>query len=100
MDNNEIIKWMGLYLDSKFSVSPRYHAGIKTDIYTQSTDPLRKYPDLYNQQLLHKFYFGDIDFAFDYEEFRNNVEYFNQRNRDLTMMKAEYNRGMRLTKNL
>ena len=89
-----------LYLDSKFSVSPRYHAGIKTDIYTQSTDPLRKYPDLYNQQLLHKFYFGDIDFAFDYEKFRNNVEYFNQRNRDLTMMKAEYNRGMRLTKNL
>ena len=89
-----------LYLDSKFSIVPRYHAGIKTDIYTQSTDPLRKYPDLYNQQLLHKFYFGDIDFAFDYDEFRSNVDYFNQRNRDLIMMKAEYNRGMRLTKNL
>lgn len=88
-----------LYLDSKFSTTPRYHEGIKTDIYTQSTDPLRKYPDLYNQQLLHKFYFGDIDFAFDYEEFRNNVDYFNQRNRDLSLMKAEYNRGMRLTKN-
>lgn len=89
-----------IYLDSKFSITPRYHAGIKTDIYTQSTDPLRKYPDLYNQQLLHKFYFGDIDFAFDYDEFRENVEYFNQRNRDLAMMKAEYNRGMRLTKNI
>lgn len=89
-----------LYLDSKFSTVPRYHAGIKTDIYTQSTDPLRKYPDLYNQQLLHKFYFGDIDFAFDYDEFRENVEYFNQRSRDLNMMKAEYHRGMRLTKNL
>lgn len=88
------------YLDSKFSIVPRYHAGIKTDIYTQSTDPLRKYPDLYNQQLLHKFYFGDIDFAFDYDQFRADVDYFNQRNRDLTMMKAEYNRGMRLTRNL
>ena len=43
------------YLDSKFSIVPRYHAGIKTDIYTQSTDPLRKYPDLYNQQLLQVF---------------------------------------------
>ena len=89
-----------VYLDSKFSIAPRYHAGIKTEIYTQSTDPLRKYPDLYNQQLLHKFYFGDIDFSFDYDEFRENVDYFNQRSRDLVMMKAEYNRGMRLTKNL
>lgn len=86
------------YLDSKFSIVPRYHAGIKTDIYTQSTDPLRKYPDLYNQQLLHKFYFGDIDFDFDYDEFIKNVEYFNERNRDLALMRAEYNRGMRLNK--
>ena len=86
------------YLDSKFSIVPRYHAGIKTDIYTQSTDPLRKYPDLYNQQLLHKFYFGDIDFDFDYDEFIKNVDYFNERNRDLALMRAEYNRGMRLNK--
>lgn len=84
------------YLDSKFSIIPRYHAGIKTDIYTQSTDPLRKYPDLYNQQLFHKFYFEDIDFDFDYDEFIANVDYFNERNRDLQLMRAEYNRGMRL----
>lgn len=84
------------YLDSKFSIVPRYHVGIKTDIYTQSTDPLRKYPDLYNQQLFHKFYFGDIDFDFDYDEFIANVDYFNERNRDLQLMRAEYNRGMRL----
>lgn len=84
------------YLDSKFSIVPRYHAGIKTDIYTQSTDPLRKYPDLYNQQLFHKFYFEDIDFDFDYDEFIANVDYFNERNRDLQLMRAEYNRGMRL----
>lgn len=88
-----------IYLDSKFSTSPRYHEGIKSDIYTQSTDPLRKYPDLYNQQLLHKFYFGDLDFPFDYDDFRNDVDYFNQRNADLGLMKAEYVRGMRLTKN-
>lgn len=86
------------YLDSKFSIVPRYHAGIKTDIYTQSTDPLRKYPDLYNQQLLHKFYFGDMDFDFDFDEFIKNVDYFNERNRDLALMRAEYNRGMRLNK--
>ena len=88
-----------IYLDSKFSTSPRYHEGIKTQIYTQSTDPLRKYPDLYNQQLLHKFYFGDLDFPFDYEDFRHDVDYFNQRNADLALMRAEYVRGMRLTKN-
>lgn len=86
------------YLDSKFSIVPRYHAGIKTDIYTQSTDPLRKYPDLYNQQLLHKFYFRDMDFDFDFDEFMKNVDYFNERNRDLALMRAEYNRGMRLNK--
>ena len=88
-----------IYLDSKFSTCPRYHEGIKSDIYTQSTDPLRKYPDLYNQQLLHKFYFGDLDFPFDYDDFRNDVDYFNQRNADLGLMRAEYVRGMRLTKN-
>ena len=86
------------YLDSKFSIVPRYHAGIKTDIYTQSTDPLRKYPDLYNQQLLHNFYFKDVCFDFDYDEFIKNVEYFNERNRELALMRAEYNRGMRLNK--
>ncbi len=101
ISENEQIKNVinSIFLDSKFSPTPRYHEGIKTDVYTQSTDPLRKYPDLYNQQLLHMFYFGDLNYPFDYDDFRNDIEYFNQRNADLALMRAEYVRGMRLTKN-
>ena len=99
-ENDQINKVIdSIYLDSKFSPTPRYHEGIKTCIYTQSTDPLRKYPDLYNQQLLHRFYFKDVDFPFDYEQFVKDVDYFNQRNSDLSLMKSEYRRGIRLTKN-
>ena len=99
-ENDQIRKIIdSIYLDSKFSPTPKYHEGIKTSIYTQSTDPMRKYPDLYNQQLLHKFFFKDIDFPFDYEQFVKDIEYFNQRNRELALMKSEYRRGIRLTKN-
>ena len=34
--------------------------------------------------------------VFNYDDFIANVEYFNERNRDLQLMRAEYNRGMRL----
>lgn len=84
------------YLDSKYSPVPRWHDGMGIDYYTQSVAPLRKYPDLYDQYLLHIFYFNDLDYHFDENRFENLVEYFNQRSQELVLMRSEYSREMRL----
>ena len=47
---------------------------------------------------MHQFYFNDIDIAFDYDDFLKQIEYFNQRNEELALMKSEYTRQYRLTK--
>ncbi len=88
-----------LYLDSKYSTFPRYHNGIGISSYSNSGNPLRKYPDLYTQYLLHKFNFKDKDFYFDEEEFQRLVNYFNQRNFELSLMKAEYKRALKYYNN-
>lgn len=85
-----------IYLNSNYSTTPRWHCGINSPIYTQSCNPLRKYPDLYNQYLLHKFLFKDKDFNFTEEEFNNMVNYFNQRSSEISLMKEEYQRALRL----
>ena len=83
-----------IYLDSKYSSTPIVHTGLNKKIYSNSCDPLRKYPDLYNQYLLHRFYFRDIYFDFDPEVMERYINYFNQRSSDLALMKAEYNRAV------
>ena len=87
-----------IYLTSKYSHIPLYHNGLNIKIYSHSTDPLRRYPDLYNQLLLHSFYFNDIDFNFNYEEYVNLINYFNERSTEIALMKSEYNRAMKLLK--
>lgn len=87
-----------IYLTSKYSHIPLYHNGLNIRIYSHSTDPLRRYPDLYNQLLLHNFYFNDIDFNFNYEEYVNLINYFNERGTEIALMKSEYNRAMKLLK--
>ena len=88
----------GLYLDSKYSNIPSYHAGLGFEVYSHSTDPIRRYPDLYNQYLMHEFYFKDLRSIYNENEFEALVNYFNQRNRELSLMKAEYNRALELKK--
>lgn len=87
-----------LYLDSRYSIIPRWHSGMGIYTYTQSCDPLRKYPDLYEQYLTHKFVFKDKDFFFDEEEFEKLVDYFNQRSIELTLMRDEYKRALKYNK--
>ncbi len=87
-----------LYLDSKYSSKPSNHAGLGLSKYSHSSDPLRRYPDLYNQYLMHEFYFKDIHGIYDKETIDNLVNYFNQRNRELSLMKLEYNRALELKK--
>ena len=96
-DNIEkIIK--SIYLVSKYSTEPKFHNGLQIPIYSHSTSPLRRFPDLYNDFLLHNFYFKDICFDFNYEEFTELVNYCNQRNSELALMRSEYNRALKLQK--
>lgn len=87
-----------IYLPSKYSTIPGHHNGLNIDIYSPSADPLRRYPDLYNQYLLHAFYFKDLEYDFNEKYHENLINYFNQRSEELSLMKAEYNREMRLKK--
>ena len=80
-------------MDSFYSSKPIKHSGLDKPIYSSSCDPLRKYPDLYNQYLIHRFYFKDIDFDFDPETMERYIKYFNQRDSDIELMESEYNRA-------
>ena len=87
-----------IYLPSRYSNIPLFHNGLNLDIYSHSTDPARRYSDLYNQYLVHKFYFYDKDFCFDYDEYLDYIDYFNQRNAELSLMRAEYVRALKIQK--
>ena len=98
IDDNidKIIK--SIYLVSKYSVEPKFHNGLHIPIYSHSTCPLRRFPDLYNGFLLHNFYFKDICFDFNNDDFIELVNYCNQRNSELSLMRSEYNRALKLQK--
>lgn len=87
-----------IYLPSIYSSIPLYHNGLNLAKYSHSTNPLRRYPDLYNQYLLHMFYFKDKYFNFDYDEYLELINYCNQRNTELMLMKSEYIRALKLEK--
>lgn len=87
-----------IYLPSRYSNIPLFHNGLNLDMYSHSTDPSRRYSDLYNQYLVHKFYFNDKDFYFDYDEYLNYIEYFNQRNVELSLIRGEYSRALKIQK--
>ena len=87
-----------VYLVSKYSDSPSFHNGLKVPIYSHSSCPLRRFPDLYNEYLIHNYYFKDISFDFNEDKLKKLVEYFNQRNQELSLMRSEYNRALKLQK--
>lgn len=87
-----------IYLESVYSTVPSKHAGLGYPYYSHSSDPLRRYPDFYNQYLLHQFYFKTMNNDFDPDEFEELVKYFNQRSMELSLMKGEFEREARLVK--
>ena len=87
-----------IYLPSKYSHVPLYHNGLNLQKYSHSTNCIRRYSDLYNQYLLHNFYFCDKQFDFDYDEHLYYIQYFNQRNVELSLMRSEYSRALKLEK--
>ena len=87
-----------IYLPSKYSSIPLYHHGLNISIYSHSADPLRRYADLYNQYLLHLFYFKDKSFDFDYDEYLKLIDYANKRSMELSLFKGEYSRALKIEK--
>ena len=88
-----------LFLESEYSKEPTFHYGLGFDCYSHSTDPGRRYVDLYNQYLMNMYYFGKYNKDnFDYEKFDMLIEYFNKRARELSLMHAEYIRSLSLKK--
>ena len=87
-----------IYLPSKYSSIPLYHHGLNLSIYSHSADPLRRYADLYNQYLLHLFYFKDKNFDFDYDEYLKLIDYANKRSMELSLFKGEYSRALKIEK--
>lgn len=88
-----------LFLESEYSKEPTFHYGLGFDCYSHSTDPGRRYVDLYNQYLMNMYYFGKCNKDnFDYEKFDMLIEYFNKRARELSLMHAEYIRSLSLKK--
>ncbi len=92
-ETDKIIK--NIYLKSKYSSVPIYHNGLNLQMYSHSTSALRRYPDLYNQFLLHSFYFKDMDMEFDNKYHEKLIDYFNQRSIEIDLMKAEYTRALK-----
>lgn len=84
------------YLVSKYSNIPSRHLGLRKEVYTGVCNPLRDYPSLYNQYLLHQFFFKDIYMNFDYRTFLELIEYFNKRKAEVKLYKAEHDREARL----
>ena len=75
----DIEKILEGYAKSKYSSIPGKHEGLNLDVYSHSTSPLRRYPDIVNQRIL-----GDIiidkkldmiDFWSKYLE--DNIDYYN-----------------------
>ena len=87
-----------IYMDSKYSITPRYHNGLHLNIYSHSSNTLREYPSMYNIFLTHGFYFKDMKMDYDFEEFEKLVSYFNQRDVELSLMESEYVRALKLHK--
>lgn len=87
-----------VFLESKYSATPSYHAGLGVDCYSHSCNPLRRYTDLYNQYLLHKFYFKDVDFDYSEQELLDFINYANQRSMEYSLLKSEYTREAKLIK--
>ncbi len=85
-----------IFLEGYYSITPRFHYGLLIDEYCQASSPLRKYGDTFDQYLLHKYHFKDINFNDD--NLDEIIRYFNMREFDTRLFEEEYNRSAMLLK--
>lgn len=91
---NKILE--GIYLSGEYSTLCAPHFGLGEEAYSHSSNPLRRYTDLYNQYLIHMFILKDKKISFNYEEFLSLIEYSNQRSKELSLLNSEFNKEAKL----
>ena len=84
---NDIIN--NIYLNSGYSIVPKLHTGLNEPIYSSSSNPLRNYPDTFNQYLIHSQYFNDLSLPYTDNEIENMVDYFNKRKNEMLLLNRE-----------
>lgn len=93
---NEIIN--NIYLNSHYSLEPKKHAGLNESIYSSSSNPLRNYPDTFNQYLIHSQYFNDLYLPYNEEDIENIVNYFNKRKDEILLLNRELTKSLKFKK--
>ena len=89
-----------LYHQCSYSSVPYYNGRVFEKIYSQCTSPIRRYPDIYNQYLIHMFLLRNKEFGFNEQDYLNMINYFNQRDLDLRLFEQEYNREYVLSRKM
>lgn len=84
-----------IYLEGYYSIEPKYHYGLQEAYYSQSSSPLRRYTDSYNQRLIHKYDLKNIDF--DDKDTESIIDYMNIKEFETRLFEEEYNRAASLT---
>ncbi len=79
------------YMNPYYSLINEGHVGIGKDTYSHSSSPLRRFVDLFNQYLVHFYYFNDIDFV-PCDDLEYIVNGSNKREKELALCKYEFTR--------
>lgn len=87
-----------IYLNSGYSLEPKLHNGLNEPIYSSSTNPLRNYPDTFNQYLIHSQHFKDSSLPYSDSDIENIVKYFNERKLEIMLLNREINKALKMKK--
>ena len=87
-----------IYLNSGYSLEPKLHNGLNEPIYSSSTNPLRNYPDTFNQYLIHSQHFKDSSLPYSDSDTENIVKYFNERKLEIMLLNREINKALKMKK--
>ena len=87
-----------IYLNSAYSLVPKLHNGLNEPIYSSSTNPLRNYPDIFNQYLIHSQHFNDLSLPYSDSDIECIVKYFNERKLEIMLLNREINKTLKIKK--
>lgn len=87
-----------IYLNSAYSLIPKLHNGLNEPIYSSSTNPLRNYPDIFNQYLIHSQHFKDLSLPYTDSDIECIVKYFNERKLEIMLLNREINKTLKMKK--
>lgn len=79
----DISKVLNGYAKSKYSAIASKHEGLNLSVYSHSTSPLRRYPDIVNQRILNDLIINKHEYMIDFwiKYLEENVDYYNDSER-------------------